>query len=372
MSKSGAEGIPPGPALRRVRLLLHLTWEDGDADAFVRELSVSALVLDMESPPAAGAEVRFEGQIPDSLHNEVFAGKGRVADPATAPDEGTSDVRIEVEEVFQGQAALERVLSRPPDLPPSTEEGAEGEDRRAAPRFRVGFPVRWGENRPLDRSGFMTDVSAAGAFLLASEAPLPQGTPIRLSFPVPGDGRLLEATADATITRIAWGVDSEGYGLGITFDRSRDPASALTDFLLEEIDAADRASSPPRDTSPPPPIPPPDDDGEDEAPDGVLAADGPEEEDAPRPPSPPPRETPDAAAEPVAPRPAAPPPGTAFSARKPGVEPAEGRGALLETLSDTLAGGGSVRMRSMTKILLFAMLASFLLYLVHSCMSAFE
>ncbi len=50
----------------------------------------------------------------------------------------------------------------------------------------------------------------------------------------------------------------------------------------------------------------------------------------------------------------------------------EGSGELLEKLSDTIARGGPVRMRTSTKILLFALLALFFLYVVRSCMSAFE
>ena len=64
MTGHDAEGDPRIPILRRFRLLLHLTWEDGDADAFVREVSATSLHLEMGAAPAGGTEVRFEGQIP--------------------------------------------------------------------------------------------------------------------------------------------------------------------------------------------------------------------------------------------------------------------------------------------------------------------
>lgn len=347
MTSTIHEGDSRPLSTQRLRFQLRLSWDDGDAQAYAREISTSSLTVETDGILESGATVRFEGQIGQDLRWETISGQGRIAPPVEGGDTrgaGGAVVQIEVEEFFQGRPALEVALARPPDEPPPGADGSEGEERRAAPRFRVGIPVRWGEARPLHRTGFMTHVSAAGAFVLATEAPLPQGTPIRLSFELPtGDG-IVPATADAVITRIAWGVESEGYGLGISFDRSNDPASVLTDFLLTEIDAAQgvRVSLA----------------GEEPA--GAPVEEEPEDEPTAEP-----------TAEPAA-KPATPVPGTALSARKPGAEKGDDPSGLLESLTQTLAGGGSFRLSSMTKILLFGMLASFFLYLVHNCMSAFE
>ncbi len=370
-SEMETEGEPRASASRRISLLLRLTWDEGEIFAYTRYVSLSGLFVETEHPIPLDSTLRLEGEIAGDLRRQAVAAQGRVVE-VVSPEDLTRDrpvpgVSIELDEIFQGESDLLGAVERPADTPPPTADGAAGEERRSAPRFCVGVPVRWGEAWPPGHSGYMSNVSASGALLLAADAPLPVGTRLGLSFELPDGGELVTVRAEALVVRIAGGRDAGGYGLGIAFDRSRQPASALTDFLLDRIEDSSGSRDLPSEEY----VQGPEDSGD--------AADGPpplaDAVDVDEPPAPgaPDTEEPQSAASPTpGTMRAAPPAGTPMSARKPGTPAEDPPSDLLGTLSDTLSGtlsGGGIRVRWLTKVLMLGMLAAFMLWMVKYCFS---
>jgi hypothetical protein len=131
-----------------------------------------------------------------------------------------------------------------------------------APRVTVGLPLLWGSSLPPDRDGFVTNVSATGAYI-ATEHPEPRDATIHVWLDLPIRGRLQTVKALARVVRtLEDPAPGEPAGMGVAFEQASMSNDALIQFLQRNLARQDAATGEGGTVSGPAPWQQPVDDGE--------------------------------------------------------------------------------------------------------------
>jgi hypothetical protein len=253
---------------------------------------------------------------------------------------------VHIRELTVVEAAPASVV--PPPVEPDPAETGGG------PRYRLRIPARWGGSLPPSRMGLLSNENSSGAFVLAAEELAPEGERIHVEFDLPGGQERVTVRAEATVVWTTEVGVGDMAGMALAFERAAEGEDAVTRFLLGPIAEAMIGRL---------------DSGETET-ETETESESESETESERMAAPTESES-----EPVSRAPAARTPWASrdmTSARIPAKAEEQRPDELLEKLSNTIATGGSERMRSTTKILVFAMAAVFMLYLIKHCMGAVE
>jgi hypothetical protein len=271
-------------------------------------------------PADVGTEVRFAGQLGPEGEGGGFHGSGTVtravAEGEFLGGEPGPGLAIQIGELIVVEAAPSSVVPPPAETDPAAADGG--------PRYRLRVPARWGGSLPPTRTGLLSNESSSGAFVLAAEELAPEGERIHVEFDLPDGLERVTVRSEATVAWITENGVEDMAAMALAFERAEEGEDPVTRFLLgpiaEALVGGDETESTPGGASP---------------------------------------------RSPWASR-------DMTSARIPARAEEQRPQELLDKLSDTIARGGSERMRSTTKILVFALLAIFMLYLIKHCMGAVE
>lgn len=195
-------------AATRVRVTYRMVVRSAgeETTAFTTDVSVSGAFLETTRPLEVGAVAQLSFTVTQRNERHPVEAEGVVVRRLSVEEArqtgGLPGVGVAFTRFLWGgeafAAALAGLLQEETALPAAT--------RRRQRRAAVGLPIWWGhEGRR--QAGVLTNLSAAGAFFIETEATVTAGAALNLWFEVPVDGRARPVKATARVTRVVSGRD---------------------------------------------------------------------------------------------------------------------------------------------------------------------
>jgi Tfp pilus assembly protein PilZ len=210
------------------------------------DVSLTGTFLETRDELAPGTPVHLSfavGQVNAEGQVEVEGRVARWVSPASAAETGgIPGLGIEFTRFIWGAGTLRHAL----DQLLAGCRSAHFAGRRRSARVAVGLPICWGNTCKPTLAGFLTNLSASGAYFIESCMRVPVGTHLHLWFELPVHGEVQAVRAVAIVVRVTdASTDGEASGMGVQFEQSSIDRAVLQDFLDRRLSNGVAQAPPP-------------------------------------------------------------------------------------------------------------------------------